>query len=141
MTIAYDPRIEWAQDDKVTLANVSARLSELVTALSVPDGGFSVDPHTGADVTGGYAVSTLPGEGVVLGRVAPGDLIEYVTRHADALAREGSVFGGWKDPADGRVYLDVSTLVSNRDRALALAREHDQLAVFDFAAGQSVVSY
>lgn len=92
-------------------------------------------------MTGGYAVSIHPDEEKVLGTVTPGDLIEYVTRHADALAREGSVFGGWKDPADGRVYLDVSTLVSNRDDALALARQHDQLAVFDFAAGQSVVSY
>lgn len=48
MTIAYDPRVEWAQDDAITLANVSARLSELVTALSVPDGGFTVDPRTGS---------------------------------------------------------------------------------------------
>lgn len=141
MTVAYDPRTEWARDDAVSLANVSARLSELVTALSVPDGGFTVDPRTGADVTGGYAVSVHPAEGTVLATATPGDLIEYVVSHADALALPGSVFGGWKDPTDGRVYLDVSTLVTDRSEALTLARVNDQLAVFDFSTGQSVVSY
>jgi hypothetical protein len=107
----------------------------------VPDGGFTVDPRTGADVTGGYAVSVHPAEGTVLATVTPGDLITYVVSHADALALPGSVFGGWKDPADGRVYLDVSTLVTDRSEALTLARVNDQLAVFDFSTGQSVVSY
>jgi hypothetical protein len=143
MTVAYDPRREeWAQEDRVTLATVARRLSDLSTALSVPDGGFTVDPHTGADVTGGYAVSVHPEDETVLAdQVTPGDLIEYVSRHTDALARPGAVFGGWRDPEDGRVYLDVSTLVSDRAAALALARQHDQLAVFDFAAGRSIASY
>ena len=141
MTTAYDPRAEWAREDAAALAAVQPRLVELAERLTRPDDGFTIDPHTGADVTGGYAVSVHPEDGVVLGSVAPGDLIEYMVRHADALARPRAVFGGWRDPADGRIYLDVSTLVADRDRALALAREHDQLAVFDFAAGESVTSY
>jgi hypothetical protein len=142
MTVAYDPRTaEWAREDRDALTAVAPRLAELAERLTRPDDGFTIDPHTGLDVTGGYAVSTRPDAGVVLGSATPGDLIEYVVRHADALARDGAVFGGWRDPADGRIYLDVSTLVTDRGEALALARQHDQLAVFDFAAGQSVTSY
>lgn len=38
----------------------AARLAALADALTVPDGGFTVDPVTGAAVTGGYAVSVDP---------------------------------------------------------------------------------
>lgn len=141
MTVAYDPRPEWAREDRDALAVVQPRLVELAERLTRPDDGFTIDPHTGADVTGGYAVSVHPDQEVVLGSATAGDLIEYVVRHADALARDGAVFGGWRDPADGRIYLDVSALVVDRGEALELARQHDQLAVFDFAAGRSVASY
>jgi hypothetical protein len=142
MTVEYNPRTaEWAREDRTSLAAVRDRLSALVDALAVPDGGFSVDPVTGHDVTDGYAVSIHPQDGSILGAVTPGAIIEYVVHHADARARPGAVFGGWRDPADGRIYLDVSTFVHDRTEALALGRAHDQLAIYDFAAGESIRTY
>jgi hypothetical protein len=136
MTVAYDPRAEWAREDRELDA-----LRRLVDRVAVPDGGFTVDPRTGADVTGGYAVSLHPEAGRVLAKVTPGALLEFVMTRSDLLTVPGNVFGAWRDPADGRVYLDVSTLVDDLDQALELARQHDQLAVYDFAAGRSVTSY
>jgi hypothetical protein len=77
----------------------------------------------------------------VLAELTLGDVLEFLLRQADTLALPGRVFGGWRDPFDGRIYLDVSILVEDREQALALAREHDQLAVFDFWTGESIPTY
>lgn len=113
----------------------------LCEALSVPDGGFTVNAWTLQPVTGGYAVSVRPDLQRILGSVREGDLLEYLLTHGEDLEKEGNAFGGWRDPADGRVYLDCTTVVDDLATALKLARENDQLAVWDFAAGQSITTY
>ena len=136
MTVTYpasDMRREWATED--------ALLAEAVDALKVPDGGFTYDLVTGQPITTGYAVSIYPDAEEILADATVGDLLAYTLRHADLLTKPGRVFGGWRDPDDGRVYLDVSVNVGQLDSALSLARKFDQLAVFDFAAGKSVRSY
>ncbi|USX51234.1 hypothetical protein [Lentzea sp. HUAS12] len=115
------------------------RLSVLAEALSVPDGGFTVDPVTGADVSGGYAVSIHPEREQVFDRPVTGDdLAAYVGAAARVLARQGRVLGGWHDPESGRVHLDVSVVVPDLANAFSLGRCAGQLAVYDFASGKSV---
>jgi len=116
-------------------------LHSLVEALQVPDGGFTVNAWTLAPITGGYAVSEHPELQRILGSVREGDLLEYLLTHGEIAEREGNAFGGWTDPADGRIYLDVTTVVDDLDQALKLARENDQLAVWDFASQKSISTY
>lgn len=117
----------------------SVKLAAMADALSVKDGGFSVDPVTGNDVTSGYAVSVHPDcERIILGTVTTDDLRAYVADVADAATLPGRVLGGWRDPASGCAYLDVSIVVDTLADALRLARSHGQRAVFDFAALASV---
>src|SRR6266567_8810123 len=86
-----------------------AKLAAMADALSVPDGGFSVDPRTGADVTHGYAVSVHPECGrVFLGDVTADDLFVYLVEMADTVSLPGRVWGGWRDPATDQAYLAVS---------------------------------
>jgi len=114
-------------------------LRRMADALSVPDGGFSVDPRTGGAVTSGYAVAVFPErEQQISDRVLVADVSAYVFRHASVLAGSGVVVGGWRDPESGIAFLDVSRVVADRETAVRLARQHRQLAYFDFAAGQSV---
>lgn len=123
----------------LTMTGLTVKLLAMIDALSVPDGGFSVDPVTGADVRSGYAAAVhTECERVLDHPVAVGDLIAYVARYADVLTLPGSVLGGWRDPETGKVYLDVSVVVSDYSIAVALAREAGQLAIFDFAAMESV---
>lgn len=117
-----------------------AELDVAVTALQERDGGFTLG--TGLEpITTGYAVSLRPDREVILSRATEGDLLEYMIRNADLLGHDGNAFGGWCDPTDGRIYLDVSTVVNDRETALRLAVEHDQLAVWDFAACESIPTY
>jgi hypothetical protein len=120
-------------------ATPEARVTRMADALSVADGGFSIDARTGVDVRGGFAVAVRPEcERRFTGRVYPGDVKAYVFEYAKALRVEGVVFGGWRDPRDGVAYLDVSRVVGTRAEAVALAKRHGQVAYFDFAAGRSV---
>lgn len=114
--------------------------SDVLDALCVPDGGFSIDLTTGENVSAGYAVAIHPDRERVIpvDRLTMADLVSYALENLDLLAEPGHVFGAWHDPESGKVYLDVSTVRADRAEALALAREHNQLAVFDFATLSSV---
>jgi hypothetical protein len=116
-----------------------SRLVAMADALSVPDGGFSVDPRTGADVNHGFAVSVHPEcERIFSADVTADDLFVYLVEMADTISLPGRVWGGWRDPASGRAFVDVSAVADSRALALDLARAHGQLAIFDFAAGASI---
>lgn len=117
----------------------SVKFAAMADALSVADGGFSVDPVTGSDIACGYAVSVHPDcERIILGTVTSDDLRAYLADVADTAALPGRVLGGWRDPASGSAFLDVSIGVDTLTDALQLARRHDQRAVFDFAALASI---
>ncbi len=123
------------------LVGQTARINSLLALLGEPDGGFSIDPRTGEGVYGGYAVAVHPDCCAILAEITLGDVLEFQLRYASTLELPGRIFGGWRDPSDGRIYLDVSILVEDRDKALELAREFDQLAIFDFATGESIPTY
>lgn len=123
----------------MTLIDWSARISAMADALSVPDGGFSVDPSDGSDVRTGYAVAVHPEhEHVFDVRVTSNDLHEYIARAKDALMLPGRILGGWHEPDTGRVYLDISVVTADLSEAMTLARATAQIAIFDFSAMASV---
>ncbi|MGY6655367.1 hypothetical protein ACXIZN_24715 [Amycolatopsis sp. TRM77291] len=123
----------------MSLIDWSVRISAMADALSVPDGGFSVNPDDGSDVRTGFAVAVHPEcEQVFDGPVTSSDLHEYIAQAKDALSLPGRILGGWRDPATGRVYLDVSVVTVGLSEAMALARETVQLAIFDFSAMESI---
>lgn len=107
--------------------------------LNVPGGGFSVSATSGADVRSGFALSVHPEREQRIGdTVTADDLMAYVRANADLLMRPGAVLGGWRDAESGQAFLDVSTVVHDRERALSLARAHDQLAFYDLSTGREV---
>lgn len=117
----------------------AARITAMADALSVPDGGFSVNPQDGSDVSSGYAVSVHPEHERVFDRpVTSDDLRAYIADTANALALPGRVLGGWHDPNTGRVYLDVSVVTADLSDAVRLAQDAGQIAVFDFSAMSSI---
>lgn len=117
---------------------ITTRFVSLADAVTVPDGGFTVEPVTGRDVTRGYAVSVHPECERMIVTPSEADLVTYVIDHAPTLSQPGRRFGGWHNPDTGLVHLDVSLVVESLDEALALARDNNQLAVFDFATLASI---
>lgn len=122
-----------------TLTDWSARANALADALSVPDGGFTIDPRDGSDVHVGYAVAVHPEYGRIFDHPVTSDgLVKYIAYASAALALPGRVFGGWCDPATGRIYLDVSVVTTDLTEAITLARNNGQLAIFDLSAMESI---
>lgn len=122
------------------MATITLPGSDVLDALRVPDGGFSIDLTTGEHVNSGYAVAIHPDRERVIPieDVTMASLISYALENMDLLAEPGHVFGAWHDPETGKVYLDVSTVRLDRGEAMALARKHGQLAIFDFTSLSSV---
>jgi GNAT superfamily N-acetyltransferase len=112
-------------------------VAKAVEAAKEPDGGFTLNrdltPDTGKE---GFAVALAPyEERVPAAEFTPKDLRSYEARHRALLERDPSLrVGGWHNPKDGLVYLDVSRVLPTREEALAFAREHGQLSAFDRAA-------
>jgi hypothetical protein len=121
------------------ILNLTKALRSARTLLGAT-GGFTVNTETCEFPTTGYALSIDPEHTETLNDAYPtvGDLLGYVFDHEEILSREGKFFGGWVDTEDGTLYLDVVTLVEDKDTAISWAKRHKELAVFDLSAGTEI---
>lgn len=115
-------------------------MSGMMANISKPDGGFTYHAVTGHQPTTGYALSIYKGHEKVLDAktMTPKDLVKFAMANRDLLSQKDNFFGAWHNPADGKVYLDISKVVGNPQQAERLGRANNQLAYFDLAGGKSV---
>ena len=98
-------------------------------------GGFTHNLLDDKDDAHGFAVA-LPGhEETFEGSASAENIAAYVKRHFKELTGKGAHFGGWYNADDGKTYLDVSRVHGQFNEALADAREHKQIALFDLDTG------
>lgn len=104
------------------------------------DSGFSIDVKTGQTPQSGYMVSIFPDreEKQHIMTFDVEALNRYIVANIDLLLQPGAYLGGWHDPADDTVYLDVSVKSDNLVDAVLTARKHGQLAIYDIANGTSI---
>jgi len=112
----------------------------------------------GGDAGGGYSVNVktgaVPKQGLAVGRYANTDKRNTVVdsgtlnraaiiRHADtnaaALDQLDSVYGTWRNPEDGKTYLDVAKLFSENDLRVAskFGERTNQLAGYNVRKGET----
>jgi hypothetical protein len=84
----------------------------------------------------GYMVSLPDRERVFSGEISDDDVRSFVTDRIDDLSDFENFLGGWIDK--GKVYLDVSVHVEDRDQALMMGKLFKQKAIYDIAAGESI---
>jgi len=104
------------------------------------NGGFTIN-HLGLEVTKGFAVSTDPQlTRVIKDIVTASELFQYVSDNFDVLVDpyNGKVFGGWLDTQTGWTYLDVITVVTDREESLRLASMHGEIAVYDLGTHEEI---
>lgn len=130
------------------LEEAKASSAALGKAIREPDGGFTIDPHTGKSPTKGFALSVHPKQSVVIDHADK--LADHQIRHAvkkfrhknvALLNKPGNKIGGWNDPDSDthKGYLDVSTVVKTPKQAFDLGKKHDQKSYFDVKNKRSVV--
>jgi hypothetical protein len=68
-------------------------------------------------------------------------IARYLRQHKRELD-DGSLFvGGWRDPANGKVYLDLSQQVGSKEKAQRLAHANHQEAYYDVAKKRAVYTH
>jgi hypothetical protein len=102
------------------------------------NGGLSVNMVDGSEPTKGFMVAMGGSKGAIM------DADEFYDpeRGPEALGSfmksnrelsEGSYLGLWHNQADGKVYLDVSENIMDRDTAIDAGRKRDQISIWDVA--------
>jgi hypothetical protein len=96
----------------------------------------------GEQPASGYAVSVFPERTARVpgADITPEDLHAFVSDNADLLKDPRNVVGTWHDPKSNATYLDVTTVVPDRERAVALGRAHlgNQKGVYDLEKGEFI---
>lgn len=106
---------------------------------TLANGGLTVKPFTGEKPSGGYMVALEGYElQVPLTEFFTGIVADYIGEHAQKLmANPALCLGTWIN--EGIVYLDLSENVPNREKALELGKERNQLAIFNLETFEEVV--
>jgi len=115
----------------------SERASELLRRIK-EEGGFTYQPVNNTTPKEGFAVSTFKNHERVFDadKITLDDIADYVLERWDQFKDPKVHVGGWVD--QGKVYLDLSTVVKSRDEAIRLGKRHNQLAVFDLGRLETI---
>jgi len=106
-----------------------------------PDGGFTLHKDLSPDeATSGYYAAFGGYEFKIPAKAFRAEHLEaYVAEHAPHLKAKTHRVGGWHNPDDGIVYLDVSKHFKTKRAAMDFARREGQIAITDIGAGYSSI--
>jgi hypothetical protein len=108
-------------------------------------GGFTYDISTGEAKSAGFAVAIeghekpIRIEGMDKPQVRDA-LRDYINENMHILAETGNHLGGWLNPEDGVLYLDISKVTGDVKEARRNAIAANQEAFFDFQTMDSVIT-
>lgn len=125
---------------KAALDGLKANATDILTR-HVANGGSTTEVATGKDLAGtkNYAVSAHKDrELVIQGALTEAALSKYIADNADLLSQPGKTLGTWLNPDDGNTYLDVSQVTPDRAEAMRVARENNQIAIFDLSSFETI---
>ena len=131
--LSLDDAIAAKTTDKPLLSNVN----DAIEASRSPDSGFTLTIGLNPDVQiapdkGRFIVAYGAYEQRHATPLTQGALLDYRTTHLDLLRSDSSLrIGGWNNPDDNQIYLDVSRLFDTHDEAMQFGREQGQLSIFD----------
>lgn len=82
-----------------------------------------------------YVVSLFPDLGIIKkGKdISKDELTAFVKAHMDLLADPRVCFGTWFNKDDGNTYIDINVVLSNKDKAVELAKVYNQISIFNLA--------
>lgn len=126
-----------AEEVKATEPNM---VEQMMAALADPDSGMTISrdgdvPETGYIVAVEGHSDTIPAAEFTADREAATDFVDqYLADHAEKLDEPGMMLGLWHHPESSNIVFDVVEHVSDREEAVRLGAERDQIAIFDLEA-------
>jgi DNA topoisomerase-1 len=123
---------------------VSGRAAKKLLARlhsEIDGNGFSYHPVHHDSPKLGFAVSAYKEREMILepGEVGAETIQQYYEDNKDAFEKDpGAHVGGWYDPNEDRVCLDVSSVVDSEEDAIDVAIKHDQDGIYDIKNGRTI---
>ena len=103
-----------------------------------PDGGFTVNPHTGEVPNDGYMVETANKDKVFDHPPTAKEYQNFIKDNRATLDADPSLhIGGWVNP-DGKYTVALSSRVPDLATATELGKSHNQISIFDVAKGKEI---
>lgn len=122
---------------------VKVKEAKSLSTLLSGQGGFSYSTaKKSAPPSKGFMISPYKDREFILGDVSMDDkekiknIIKYSAKNKDLFKKKEHYFGGWVD--NGKIYLDVAIRKEDEREAFNLAKQHNQLAVFNLENMESV---
>ena len=106
---------------------------------TMENGGCTYNLFAGLSPATGYAVSILKKQTTCkadLNSFTPYFLSAFIKEHAEKLAMPYNFLGSWID--DGQIYLDVVEVTDDLWHAKNVARQNNQLAIFDLGKMETI---
>lgn len=107
---------------------IAAHLHKLI----LTENGFSYSPISGdINPRNGYMVATPHSEKII-------PFIDFTSEDIQNFEKENSIglndyIGAWYNDEDQCVYMDISILIEDKEKAILLGIENNQIAIFDNA--------
>lgn len=96
----------------------------------IENGGATFNPYTELVPTKGFMVSVAESEEIINLKEFTQDVLNtFVRSNVASLLREENFVGVWVE--NGFVYLDISRNISTLIRAMSMAKEESQLAIYN----------
>lgn len=81
--------------------------------------------------TSGYMVSLDESAELIVEKLDPVTLVDWIGEHEAVLLRGDKFIGAWLDNDTNLWHIDIATNVTDIDRAIAFAKLHNQVAIWD----------
>lgn len=101
-------------------------------------GGITIKAATGDEPKEGYVVATHESKGAVIEKSKSmtredleGRIFQYYKKHKDVLDQDGYYLGLWFNKDTGNLHLDIAQVETDKDVAIKLGIDHDQIAIWD----------
>ncbi len=94
--------------------------------------GFTINTDR-KPIKSGFAIAPYKGVIVELSKINESDIVSFIAKNSNLLAKEGHCIGGWQNSDSGKSYLDVAVVRENKNDAIREALETGQIAIYDLA--------
>lgn len=103
-----------------------------------PSGGFTVDPRTGEMPRDGYMVETSKTSRTFDHPPTDVEYRRFIQANQAELSKDPTLhIGGWINP-QGEYTVALSSRISDRENAVELGKQHNQISIYDLAKGEEI---
>lgn len=110
---------------------MKATIKTIAAIAAMNAAGFTINAETLQPVTSGYAVAIRETQNS-FGNEGIASVLDAIK------AGKANAIGGWYDEQSGLYYYDATLIVHDREQAIRLGIENDQLAIFDLNTMQEI---